>query len=307
MRILSHYTSKVGLDGIARSGCLWAGEFLRMNDKSEFTYATNAIFKTAMESVIDSASANTFRPGSKEEIYPQFANMYLDGIKKLIDDHGGFGGLYITSFARGRDKSEDKDGILTLWDRYTGNLGFCIQFSEQEIRRVVSVEQHSYNYALIEVAEIIYGLDENDSEFIWISHQIKLRLCKFLFDNTGIMHVTYNSSEIVPDSAFLLRFLRFAGTHKHPAFSDEREVRILAYPERGLVSEVLSGIKFPKKIQRIGSHPDGKRYITIGEGIVPAISPVRIVAGPKVNLDQQAIRSAFPLCQHISKTTIPIQ
>ena len=38
MPLLSHYTSQAGLEGIARSKCLWATDFLELNDNSEMEY-----------------------------------------------------------------------------------------------------------------------------------------------------------------------------------------------------------------------------------------------------------------------------
>jgi hypothetical protein len=39
MDFLQHYTSRVGLEGIARSKTLWATDFFELNDKGEMIYA----------------------------------------------------------------------------------------------------------------------------------------------------------------------------------------------------------------------------------------------------------------------------
>jgi hypothetical protein len=47
MNILQHYTSRAGLEGIARSKVFWATDFFDVNDRSEMLYGYTEITKAA--------------------------------------------------------------------------------------------------------------------------------------------------------------------------------------------------------------------------------------------------------------------
>lgn len=52
MTLLSHYTTRAGLEGIAQTKAFWATNFLRLNDNSEFFYGWQHIIHSAYKMVM---------------------------------------------------------------------------------------------------------------------------------------------------------------------------------------------------------------------------------------------------------------
>jgi hypothetical protein len=50
--LLSHYTNRAGLEGIARSKTLWATRFTELNDKTEMEYGYVEISKLALKAAL---------------------------------------------------------------------------------------------------------------------------------------------------------------------------------------------------------------------------------------------------------------
>jgi hypothetical protein len=72
----------------------------------------------------------------------------------------------VVSFARAQTPDHEARGILTLWDRYTRNSGFCLQFRRSDVERRVEVEKMSFNYGVLEVIDVTYGIDESARDFL---------------------------------------------------------------------------------------------------------------------------------------------
>jgi hypothetical protein len=112
---------------------------------------------------------------------------------------------------------------------------------------------------------------------------------------------------MVPDTIFAQKLMSFCGTHKDPLFSDEREMRILAYPANVTEPRFLTGTASPKTIYCRDNQSDGARYIALGEAIVPGFIPDRIVAGPNAEIPVYLLQGLYPFLPPFSKSTIPIR
>lgn len=123
---------------------------------------------------------------------PISMSAYLDEIKSQVRSGDGYGSIYIISFARGRDPDEDKRGILTLWDRYTNNKGYCLQFDEDSVNNMIRYERGEHTYAWIELVEVTYNIDRHGSEFGWLAEQFSLRLLEYMYRST-------HDSRLAPD------------------------------------------------------------------------------------------------------------
>lgn len=305
MKIVSHYTNDRGIFGIIRSQSLRATDFLSLNDKVEFVYALSEIVNKALAMSVSQVPEDMLKKDVESELSKLTINLLKDNIRTQIKNSDGYGGLYVTSFACGKTEDEDERGILTLWDRYTKNEGYCIQFDLENIARIVDFERERNSYALIKVSEIIYGVDENSEEFNWLVEQYCYRLLIFASKSRPDLNLNIDMSRVAVEGVFLLRLLDFCGRHKDPAFSDEREVRILAYPENHNQNRALIGIAFKKKIHQY-DNLSSKKYIIIGENRAPGIIPNRILTGPKNNTSLQIIYDLYPPCPLIRKSDIPV-
>jgi hypothetical protein len=117
MKPLSHYTSIQGLIGIVRSQCLHATEFQALNDQMEFSYAMAAIYDEAIATVLPKIPSELRDSNKTDAQLRALRPDYVAMLRKQMSAKDGFGSLYVTSFARGRNEDENERGILTLWDR----------------------------------------------------------------------------------------------------------------------------------------------------------------------------------------------
>lgn len=304
---LSHYTTENGMIGIIRTQSLWASEFLSVNDKTEFSFGFNAISKVAFARVVAKIPSDKFKPGALDGVADAMAEAILEGFRRHVEANDGYTALYITSFAKSKTQNEDEQGVLTLWDRYTQNVGYCLQFHEQDVAALVRSERNRFPYELIEFSAVNYGIDENSPEFLRLVERLELDLMQQVMGAGHDFGWNLDLQSAILDSRWKLDMMRFCATHKDPSFVDERELRILAFPAKKAQAGFLSGGIFPKKIHRVLNKPYGNRYIALGESVTPSVVPSRLIIGPKADQDTQFLASFYPCCPAISKSNIPIR
>lgn len=305
--MLSHYTSERGFIGIVRSQSLRATEFLSLNDQSEYIHAFREIQSAALDVVIEKIPAELRDSTKGDSFFRTLPATLGDELKTQVRAGDGYGSLYICSFARGRNDDENNRGILTLWDRYTRNEGYCLQFDEANVRRVIEHENTRNSYFWIDLAEVQYGVDRATAEFQYLATQLAHRLMQRIYQETRDRRVAEHVGQMDPEATFARKLMSLCGTHKDPSFSDEREMRILAYPANVSEARIFTGIASPKIIYRVDRKPDGARYIMLGENTLPGFIPDRIVAGPKSETPVHMLRALYPFQPSFSKSTIPIR
>jgi hypothetical protein len=131
---LSHYTSLAGFEGIARSKTLWATDFQDINDKTEMFFGQVALAKAALTVAYEECK-RLMRPGEAGVLDLDAAGTTIfDFHKQSYADNRLLEHLYVTSFARASTADQEQRGMWTLWSRYTGHKGYCLQYEENEIR-----------------------------------------------------------------------------------------------------------------------------------------------------------------------------
>jgi hypothetical protein len=302
---LSHYTSYGGLVGIVRSQSLWATEFLGVNDTTEFVYGLSAIWNEALAQALPKIPADLLNPSKGLDHLRSLVPDYVATLKKQVEESDGYGSLYVTSFARARGDDENERGILTLWDRYTRNEGFCLQFDREDLQRLVSSESTRHSYGWLQMAEVVYGIDREDYEFRELSDQMSLRTLRALYFETRDLRLTKDLERIGPESTFLQRLVSFCLKHKDPAFQDEREIRIFACPVNVTQGRVFTGLAVPKTIYR---PRQGARYVILGEHLLPGVKPERVLIGPRTKLlSEWELDALYPPPPVFRKSNIPIR
>jgi hypothetical protein len=306
MQLLSHHTSERALIGIVRSQSLWATEFLTLNDSTEFVFALSALYEVALTMTLPSIPEELRDKRKPEEQLCAMIPEYIRLVRRQVLESDGYDSLYVTSFAQGKDEDEDERGILTLWDRYTMCKGYCLQFNKDHIRERVECEREKHSYAHIELAEVKYGIDQQDVEFKQLANQLSYRMLERCFAETDDHRLMRDAENRDLDSVFLPKLLSFCGKHKDPAFKDEREVRILAYPANVNSPRVLTGVAMRKTIYCEGNRLDGRRHIILGENQLPGITLDRILIGPNTKWHAYMSDGLYPLPPAIKKSDIPI-
>lgn len=306
--MLSHYTNEEGFIGIARSQSLRATEFVSLNDTSEFSYAFKEIcrqvYLEVMRTIPPDLIAGDFDQVKIESMVEEIGQRLLEQVKQ----GDGYGSLYITSFARGGTQEENEEGILTLWDRYTKNEGYCLQFDEGSVRRVLEHEAMRNSYDLIELSEVTYGISSDDAELAYIKREFVQRMLVEVHRISGDARVAALVRNTDIGSRFIRRFMSFCARHKNPAFRDEREVRILAYPAGSASIHPLTGIAARKEIYtRRGPDNRRTRFIVIAEHLLPGFIPDNLIIGPKTRMLSYLLDAVYPLRPRFRTSRIPVR
>lgn len=304
MSLLSHYTNERALIGICRSQCLWATNFLSLNDEAEFFYALSALQKGAFD-LLRSRIPDGLIDNTKSII--TILNNQIEQLKTQTRTGDGYGDLYIASFAQGRTADENDRGVLTLWDRYTQNKGFCLQFEREDIANLVQKETMKSSYFWLELCEVKYGIDKNGDDYKQICEQLSMRMQKEVYLRTHDRRLERGLDNEKPDDYLFRMIMSYCGKHKDPAFIDEREVRILAYPAPKALSQPFLGIVSPKTIHQSEGSIRALKYIALGEHWIPGVVPTRVIVGPKAELDHYVLSSLYPSPPTVVKSNIPIR
>jgi hypothetical protein len=212
--------------------------------------------------------------------------------------------LYICSFALSQTADHEHFGHLSLWDRYTQLTGYCLQYDAGEITSLLEKERRIRNYEILDLENIHYGIDDNDTRYrkllFQMTQYILLEIVKRRPD-LGIQ-LDYNKMAHFQDLAFEL--MRFISVHKDSFFEDERERRIIAVPAKTARPQFLIGPAWRKEIKKM---PDGRRYIDIGADWPNALEPKRIIIGPKAPQDLSAVLPEFTRRPEVYIADFPIK
>jgi hypothetical protein len=303
MTLLSHYTSRVGLEGIARSKSIRATKFSQLNDKREIEYGYVEFIRRALLGVF----------GELDKIMPRKAGVTLDlagGERRLVEQfrksfEGDKGSehLYVASFAKGKTEDHDNRGMLTLWDRYTKLQGYCLQFHDVDVQRIIDLEAGRRNYAFLTLDNVHYGMDEGTSEYQDLAFQMKQLLLIEVLKGMPTLPIQPAYEQMWPFTAFSTRMLRYIAKHKDPFFEDERETRIIGVPAKIGQARFLTGIAMVKHPQ---DHADGRQYIGIGAEWRPGLEPCRIIIGPRANKDIKDVLALFEFPPVVINAEFPI-
>jgi len=271
-------------------------------------YGMRAIFDAALSIIIPKIPPelrNSLPDNHVHGLIPQF----IEAIKTRIKDGDPYDTFYVTSFAQGRNEHEEDNGILTLWRAYTQTAGYCLQYNRNAIESLLHTEQLIYSYGILQLADVVYGIDQDDAEFKYLAQQYATILLIELAKATGDSRFMDGMPMPHPQGQVVARLLLFCGKHKHPSFIDEREVRIFAFP----LNKVIPQFFRPTLSKPVHTNPDtGHKYLNIGENRSPALRPERVIIGPNADLEESAVKALFPeslreITPKILKSDIPIR
>lgn len=301
MTMLSHYTSRAGLEGILDTETLWATNFLELNDNSEFFFAWEALQRNAA-AYLKARIPDDLKQGG-DAVDATLARLTAEVRTSFASSAPNSGHLYITSFARAGNEDQERRGILTLWDRYTKFEGYCLQFPRRAIEHALELELMKGSYSWAGLAEVTYGLDETTSEFRTLSTQLGEQWLLLAARATRDSRISPDYQNHWPESLLVRKIMDFCARHKDPCFEDEREIRIFLYPADRAEARVFTGIAGVKKVQ---TTPSGKRILAVGEFWRPGIIPSRIIVGPKADPRIEGLFAKFENPPVIAPSNLPI-
>lgn len=303
MTLLSHYTDRAGLEGIARSKCIRATKFSQLNDKREIEYGYLELVRRVLLGIFDTLDQLIVRkPGSKLDLAEVEAK-FLDHFRNSFDGAHGSEPLFVASFAKGRTIDHDLRGILTLWDRYTKLEGYCLQFDHGDVQKILELEMSRRHYALLTLDDVEYGVNEASAEYRDIAFQMKQRLLIEVLKGMPGLPVQPEYQMMWPFNLFATRMLRYIAKHKDPFFEDERETRIICVPAKSAHVRPLTGIAMVKQIE---TALDGRQFINVGEDWRPGLEPRRIIVGPRANRSIEDVTALFEKKPEIVNSEFPV-
>ena|SRR5262245_32638468 len=95
--MLSHYTGRAGLEGIARTKTLWATNFLQLNDKTEIEYGLVELTKLSLRMAWAEIEGHLRADDYRGDIdYDQAGNLVAQQFRKSISETPGES-LYVFS------------------------------------------------------------------------------------------------------------------------------------------------------------------------------------------------------------------
>jgi hypothetical protein len=297
--ILSHYTDRSGLEGIARTRTLWATHFLDVNDQREIIYAYVQVLKAgllaALNEIPDDQKETTYSdidlsdPEDQQIYHPLRAALLADA--KIP--------IYVLSFARGEGQNYQRTGIRSLW-KQVGADGYCLQFRTQDIISMIETENRRYNYHAIWLSPVSYQMDREKEDFKSLVFQATQQLLQFVRQSRPDIRTIPKHEQMWTKTEFGAKIMEYAARHKDPYYEDEREFRVIAFPADGARSEILSGIFLTK---RVGTSAVGKRFIELGKS--NGVEPNTILAGPKANRDFEGLFSNWRALPEIGTARVP--
>jgi hypothetical protein len=290
---LHHYTTLPGLEGIIRSNSLWAFHFSDLNDRTEVTLFREPLLRAVTESFADVIKTKELASlyiqqairanGGIESFAERVAKDFVEGLYRVTFENTGsfsFAEPFIASFcSHASDQPyEKKHGLLSQWRGYGAGGGYCIVFDTLKLSELLGLEFATYYWIYLQIAPVHYALDTASVRNLFPT---MIERCDYFI--AGLLEGTVPPP---PDDAFA-PFVAAATLFKHYAFSEEREVRIVAIPgsdeiQKAAQAEYPDQFKAsPLKDIRMRDAGNGKRrYIALFETLGAQLPIKRVIVGP---------------------------
>ena len=188
-KLIYHYTSPKGLEGILSSQSLWFTDFSVLNDESEGQYIYNL--------VDDVLSSN------------KYIKEYVDLVKDEISNFNSKYKYFICSFSHNGDS-------LPMWNYYTksaSKLGYNVQFNSDDLQ--TSLQKNIDNkYMSLSLYKVVYDYCKQKE----VVETLLDKYYELFLDGKNIEHL----KDFLHLKIRILRFIL-----KHPSFSYEEESRLI--------------------------------------------------------------------------------
>lgn len=189
-RLISHYTTLEGLQGIVNSNSLWASNALFLNDRAELEHALKA-----SEQVIKKLSSDNAQKAWSPMLERVFSEL-ADGARP---------DTYVTCFCRDDDN-------LSQWRGYGGDVqGISVTFERARLAKRLKGEKAAFY-------KVIYSKHST-------ADKVHTALKEQLNDIAVIDALIVNLPDLIKYQELLSRVSSLLPRFKHIGFKDEREWR----------------------------------------------------------------------------------
>jgi hypothetical protein len=202
--VLYHYTDPPGLHGILSSNCLWANAAQYSNDLSEVDYAIS-MANSVMAEIWPLGRATS---GQEAFLWNQVSRVFASAFTKP----------FLVSFC-------EEGNLLSQWRAYGRRSGFSLAF--ESLRNEGSIRLKSNNALRVLLRKVLYDPDAQRERLRFLLRKL-IELAKELPMPTS----PEESRTINAGVTFIaiLELTDWACSVKHSAFSEEREWRLIAFP-----------------------------------------------------------------------------
>lgn len=217
-----HYTSQSGLEGILSSNSLWFSDVEALNDSSEGKYLYSLLSNVLNDYQDNGGSFKAF----KQQIFDCIININRGEIfnssnRRLScydDPH-----YFICSFCENND-------ALNMWQYYTkseNRVGYNIEFYLNDLWQSIKKSSDLFDFLNLRAYRVLYRLEEQRE---LLKHTIK-----FFYE---IWNDSLHKDYVLKGLAEYLYVIKFA--LKHPAFEQEKEIRIIGKTGRDNFNNALT-------------------------------------------------------------------
>jgi hypothetical protein len=301
---LHHYTTLPGLEGITRTNSIWASHFSDLNDRTEVTLFREPLLRAVTESFTD--VIRTKQPesayiqqaitanGGIDKFSERVAKDFVEGLYKVTFENTGsfsFAEPFIASFcSHATDQIYEREhGLLSQWRGYGGDGGYCIVFDTLKLSELLGREFDTYYWIYLHIAPVHYSLSTAN---VRDTFPTLMKTCAYFIN--GIL------DGIVPpptEDAFA-PFMAGTTLFKHYAFSEEREVRIVAVPGSDEIQKAAQA-QYPteftpsplKDIRTRNVASAKRRYLALLESLGVQLPIKRVIVGPSRHQDDNYERA----------------
>ena len=307
---LFHYTKLEGFKAIIASGSLWATEYRSLNDSSEIRFSKGALAEPIaqhLESYLKAKQRTKFSVrrrvqamGGLHDAATKLGGAVVSLLHRCIFQESvgseysppAMAVPFITSFCShsSDDAYTNENGLLSQWRAYGGAGGVCIVFDSKRILQLIADESRAYFWGFIGLNEVTYfdsafGPQKAGREILHFCE----RIAEFLLAGAP-MNGTHPEWAIDSSDAFI-RFINLTTRLKHPAFREEREVRIVVSPitEQQIESytdEFRSLFRATQSrqphmaLKQVRNGPNHRRHISLFDGADLRSAIRRLIVGP---------------------------
>jgi hypothetical protein len=270
-------------------------------DHSEFQLATLRVADRMYESKLDSIRAEVSRhPRIRQRILEDYESVddlirqdsatLPRAICTLSDKHTP---MHVTSFSVHVARHETTGGILSLWREYGRENGIALRFNTEKVLRLLSETKAAESYFALFLGTVTYGDDDPlfarrvDGMADLAESYRRVVEAMLRGERTGFPPSFSEASTKFSITSIL---------HKHPAFADEREVRLVASP---IVSDEPEDV--PRKTPQWVDSTHGASRLLIR--CLDAVDGIMI--GPVERQEELAEKTTTLLTSH-GRASIPV-
>ena len=288
---LHHYTTFDGLQGIYESRSLRATRFTDLNDSSEYIHLKRPLLNAVaprFEQILrklrkikpSTAKKINAAGGIREVASVEAARLIEDLYSHAYDkrDDVMLTTPYTLSFcSHGVSERYERDnGLLSQWRGYGKGGGFCLVFDTARLVSMLEEEDDTNAWAVLKIDDVRYGSDlPQEEEFLRA-----VEVCEVAF-----RQILRRTPLVAPYGGFF-PFHRSAPFFKHPAFREEREVRVVAIPYHHKMLNVVR-MRAPwlpppliKKIHAIGEGELRRHFLYLFSDLATPLPIKRVIVGP---------------------------